>query len=101
MLGFEDHGILTCWLYLDYGGSSQGFGGYCLGGDYGTDFLKKILNTVQVEEWEDLIGKYIRVKFNDKTTGFGSNIEAIGNIIEDKWFSPKELGKKYFPEESK
>ena len=29
-LEYEDHGILTCWLHLDYGGSCQGFGGYSL-----------------------------------------------------------------------
>ena len=28
MLGYEDHGILTCFLHLDYSGAGQGFGGY-------------------------------------------------------------------------
>ncbi len=30
-LGFEDHGIMTLFIYLDYGGSGQGFGGYGFG----------------------------------------------------------------------
>lgn len=30
-LGFEDHGILTIMLSLDFGGSGQGAGGYALG----------------------------------------------------------------------
>lgn len=29
-LGWEDHGIFTCRLDLDYGGSGQGAGDYCL-----------------------------------------------------------------------
>lgn len=29
-LGWEDHGIFTCQLDLDYGGSGQGAGGFCL-----------------------------------------------------------------------
>jgi hypothetical protein len=29
-LGWEDHGIFTCMVDLDYGGSGQGAGGYAL-----------------------------------------------------------------------
>lgn len=97
MLGYEDHGILTCYLHLDYGGSGQGFGGYSLDepikdeegkflGRVPTDatgkWVKEILNVVGVEKWEDLKGKYIRVEadFN--------KIHRIGNLLEDKWFAP-------------
>ena len=30
MLGTKDHGIMTCYLYLDYGGEGQAFGGSSL-----------------------------------------------------------------------
>ena len=101
MLGIEDHGIMTCYLYLDYGDSGhQGFGGYGLdepkkdkndefvgrvGSAWGMQFIMKILDVVGVEKWEDLPGKYVRVEAeHDK-------VHKIGNITKDKWFSPKEL----------
>jgi len=34
-----------------------------------------------------LPGKFIRVK----TNGWGSTIDEIGNIIEDKWFNLREF----------
>lgn len=85
MLGFEDHGIFTYMIHLNYGGSGQGFGGYVLGGDYGTNTIKKILEVVGVDKWEDLIEKHVRVEaeFN--------KIHRIGNILEDEWFDPKVL----------
>ena len=49
--------------------------------------MMKIMDTVGVERWEDLSGKLIRVK----TNGWGSTIDEIGNIIEDKWFNLREF----------
>lgn len=89
MLGYEEHGMLTCFLHLTQEGSGQGFGGYRLDSPKGysvfTDmWIKKILETVGVNKWEDLSGKYVRVIGEE----FGS-IEAIGHITDDKWFHPE------------
>lgn len=92
-LGYESHGILTCMISLNYGGSGQGFGGYALdkwngkernGTAYGTEFIRRIIKTVGVENWEDLKGKHVRV---DASWG---KVHGIGNIIEDKWFYPEK-----------
>jgi hypothetical protein len=94
MLGTEDHGIFTCFIDIDFDGSGQGFGGYGLdswskkhdrriGTAYGLEFIKHILDVVGVEKWEDLVGKYIRVK-HDMT-----KIESIGHITKNKWFDPR------------
>jgi hypothetical protein len=92
-LGYEDHGILTCFLHLEQRGTNQGFGGYRLdapkGKDsiYGTFWITRILETVGASSWEELAGKHVRVAGED----YGS-IEGIGHIIEDKWFYPiKEI----------
>lgn len=36
--GPDDHGCLTCWLHLSFGGSVQGFGGLALDEKLGPDF---------------------------------------------------------------
>lgn len=85
-LGFEDHGLLTAWLDLDYGGSCQGFGGWSLGArgeNYCGEFIKGCLTAVGEREWSDLVGKTIRVKC--------TTVHAIGHIIKDKWFDPGKL----------
>src|SRR5437773_1686917 len=96
-LGFEDHGILTCWLNLDYGGSAQGFGGYGfshrpnnkhIGAADLADYILAILTTLDVESWEKLPGKSVRVK---KADGCNSPITAIGHYLEDKWFDPQSV----------
>ncbi len=96
MLGVDkDHGIFTCWLYLDYGGSGQGFGGYALdvydptsqkrvSCALGMDFLSHVLEIVGVSKWEDLKGKHLRVKASRSKYG-------IGHILNEKWFYPKDL----------
>ena len=110
MLGYEDHGIMTCFLHLKQSGSGQGFGGWCLDNrpPKGKDgyrqgdrepsrlagfWIKRILEVVGVDKWEDLVGKHVRVDGEE----FGE-IRGIGHIIEDKWFYPKEEVNKYIDE---
>lgn len=95
-LGNEDHAIFTAYLSLDFGGSAQSFGGYALdeydkdkkrrvGTAFGTEFIKAILRTLEVETWEKLPGTVCRVR------GSYHDIEAIGHFMKDQWFSPREL----------
>ena len=93
MLGIEDHGVMSFYLYLDYGGTHQGAGGYVLdtplkqgstfirriGTAEGMALIMEILEVVGVGKWEDLKGKHIRVKANS------NGVKAIGHIIKDKW----------------
>lgn len=84
----DDHGILTAWLHVDYGGAGQGFGGYALYSpklreapyNYTGLFLWRVMETVGVHNWGDLVGKPIRVRQDH------SQVTAIGHYIEDKWF---------------
>lgn len=99
MLGIEDHGIMTFFVNIDFDGSGQGFGGYALDGQAGKkghsksiQCIRKILETVGVEKWEDLEGKYVRIR---KEAEYGGHpIKAIGHIVEDKWFDIKEFWEK-------
>lgn len=87
-LGFEDHGILTAWLDLDYGSVCQGFGGWnlqAIGANYCGEFVKGCLNVVGVNEWGDLPGKTIRVRQEHE------HCHSIGHIVEDRWFNPRDL----------
>lgn len=98
-LGVEDHGILTAWVHLDYGGSGQGFGGYGMdkpikengehkgreGVAWGMEFIRRVLEVTGAESWEKLPGTPVRVR----GVHWGS-IDAIGHFIDDKWFEPKK-----------
>lgn len=92
-ISIEDHGVLTAWLFLEFGGSGCGFGGYCLGKrrggnlsdkNYAGEFLVRVLNVVGYEKWENLKGKPLRALH----TGLGGGILAIGNYLKDEWFCP-------------
>lgn len=95
-LGWEDHGCFACSIGIEFGCVHQAFGVYQLGNrtggdDYGITFLAKLMNAVGVNEWSKLKGTHVRVK-RDK---HGDLIRAIGHIIEDKWFEPREFAKGY------
>lgn len=103
MLGTEDHGIMSFWLNLEYNGGGQQAGGYCLdtmehdakgvfkrriGWGPGLGIIMRILEVVGVSKWEDLPGKYIRVKHDwDK-------VYEIGNITKDEWLNFVEFFRK-------
>lgn len=65
-LGWEDHGIFTATLFVDYGGTSQGIGNYCLvtkaGGEAnGMKFIMSLMSACGVSSWEKILGKTIFV----------------------------------------
>ena len=101
-LGYEDHGIMTFYLSLNYSyNSGQSFGGYALdthtdkhgfrriGTAFGLTAIIKVLKVVGVEKWEDLKGKSIRVEMNS------NKIKRIGNYLEDEWLDLKELAEEF------
>ena len=92
-LSMADHGCFTLEMTLDGGGWGVVYGGYCLGKGFigadefegsavGMEYLMRIMDTVGVEKFQDLKGKYVRVA----TKGCGSSVKIIGNILRDKWF---------------
>ena len=95
-LGVEDHGILSFFLYLDYGGICQGFGGWELDGyDKETkgrkgiaasiELIRAILDTLEVSSWEKLPGNYCRAKCS------WNKVHAIGHPLKDKWLDVQEF----------
>ena len=100
MLGTEDHGILTAMLMLAGDGWGIGFGGMSFDGPehdaagkfigrrgsaFGMEWIRGLLDTLEVERWEQLPGKLVRVE----TEGWGGKAIAIGHPIKDRWFRLK------------
>jgi hypothetical protein len=89
----DDHGLLSAWLMLDYGGSGQGFGGYALylprewkhapgQPNFAGHFIWRVMEVTDVTEWSRLVGRTIRVRATD------GGIRAIGHIVKNEWFDP-------------
>ena len=98
-LGINDHGLFDAWLYLSGNGWGVGFGGFALDAPIKKDgkflrredtdgtvgeYIRRILQTVGVEKWEDLPGKFIRVE----SEGLGGGVKKIGNLLREEWFNP-------------
>lgn len=97
MLGYEDHGILTCMLQVDYGGSAQGIGGYAfdqfdrernrrVGHGSGIDFMAGVLGACGVQTWEEVRGRTILVytagdDYQAQVTGIGPLPTEPGKIF--------------------
>jgi hypothetical protein len=97
MLGVEDHGILTFYVTLEWRGGTQSLGGFALdqyngedkdrlGFGAGLTAIRKILETVGVERWEQLKGQLVRAKIG--TLGSWDQ-PIIGNIMDERWFDLK------------
>lgn len=84
-LGFEDHGIFTAFVYLDYGEARQGFGGYFLNGPVCWKWLSNVLEVVGASSWEELPGKHCRADTEH------TKVHRLGHLLEDRWFDPSEL----------
>lgn len=99
----EDHGVLTFYITVEGAEIGVNLGGYCIGSGYlgakefsaenggGLVAMMNIMNVVGVHKWEDLKGKYCRIK----TEGWDSTVSIIGNIIENKWFDMKKFFEEY------
>lgn len=102
VLGYEEHGILTLFIHVMGDGWGVAVGGYALD-DYskelekrvpvkiGLELVAEILNVVDVQNWEELKGKNIRV---DLSEGLGGKVKKIGNLIEDKWLDFEDFFQK-------
>lgn len=102
-LEIGQHDALVPWIYLQYlsgAGAMQGFGGFRLAyrdrneeedeptiidGGYTGRFIWRLLETVGVDNWNDLPKCIVRVRLSNIGT-----IHAIGHHTEDKWFCPTE-----------
>lgn len=93
-LSWRDYGVLTGFLTLDYGGSSQGFGDHSLYLPKGFKhhelrsvaghWIFRCLNIAGVKSWDELVGRTVRVKAEQM------KVHAIGHIVKEDWFNPGE-----------
>lgn len=95
-LSSDDHGVLSGWVHVDLGGSSQGFGGIVLYLPKAArnhrlmspagHWIWRVMEVAGVTSWGDLPGKTIRIQKED----YNSPIVKIGHIVKNDWFCPSE-----------
>lgn len=92
-LGYQDHGIFTFAVNLNYGVSIQSFGNYCLdmydenkkkrvGTAYGMQFIICVLQLFDIKSISELKGVPCRVDCEF------DRVYRIGHFLKDKWFDP-------------
>lgn len=99
-LSMQDYGCLTFKIVLDGSGWGFCYGGYVLakgfvgadddffsGSAKGMESIARIMDVVGCDLFNDMKNKYVRVA----TKGFGSTVDIIGNIVEEKWFDAKSF----------
>lgn len=97
-LSMADHGCITFRMVLDGGGWGCVYGNHALGHGYlgaktfnsypdAMEYIMRIMDTVGVDTLKGLENQFIRVA----SKGWGSTIEIIGNIINDKWFDSQSF----------
>jgi|SRR5579863_429468 len=97
MLGIEDHGIMTFFVFVEWPGAGCGLGGYALdrqlrhcaiphGSAIGYQAIRQILETVGVLTWEKLPGTHVRIV----DEGLGHGLTRIGHFMDDRWFDIRE-----------
>lgn len=96
-LGF-DGGVMLGTLQLQAKGFGVAFSGHVIHvpaqtqeqedwqTSFGMDYITRVLQTVGVRLWEELPGQAIRLMRE------GNQVVAIGHLIEEVWFYPRELG---------
>lgn len=98
MLGYEDHGILTAYVGLDFGGLHQGAGGYSFDewdaalnrrvvrSGFGLAFVAAVINAAGVTKWEDVKGRTLFALTEGE--GFGQKIVGLAPL-------PTEMGERF------
>lgn len=80
---------MVYWIDLDYGGAGQAFGGVILGGDFGCEAIKRLLEVVDCYKWSQLTGKPVRVLANH------GKVHKIGHFLSNKWLDLEELATEF------
>lgn len=109
-LGVQDHGILTATAVVDYGGSGQSIGGYCLdaprgerrgrvGTAFGMEWVARFIRACGVDSWEKVTGRTVIVV---KADGDYSKVLGIKPLPTEngKPFIFAELADEFFPEKA-
>jgi hypothetical protein len=81
-LGYEDHGIFTYMLDMDFAGHNQGFGGRFIANL--RDVLESILKVTGSNGWESVRGKRL---YALRTTPYGL-IEGLLSLDQERVFLP-------------
>ena len=89
--GYEDHGILTVYVFYDGSGIGGGMGGYGFT-KYPAAHAKmmdELIQVFEVDSWEKLPGQYARVECD-----LGRPTRKIGHLMKDKWFDIEEFAER-------